>query len=56
MKQIAVFGLGYVGLTTAVGLAQLGHKVLGFDIDVSKVSAAKTPKSLVRIEGIFSSL
>jgi UDPglucose 6-dehydrogenase len=38
MKSVAVVGLGYVGLTTAIGLAKLGHKVLGFDIDSSKVN------------------
>ena len=32
-KAISVIGLGYVGLTTAVGFALKGHKVIGIDID-----------------------
>jgi GDP-mannose 6-dehydrogenase len=38
--QIAVFGLGYVGLTTAVCLAKSGHRVTGVDINVQKVNQA----------------
>jgi UDPglucose 6-dehydrogenase len=37
MTKIAVIGLGYVGITTSVGLAKLGHKVVGFDIDADRV-------------------
>lgn len=37
MSVIAVFGLGYVGITTAVGMARLGHKVIGFDINQARV-------------------
>jgi GDP-mannose 6-dehydrogenase len=35
--DISVFGLGYVGTVTAVGLARLGHRVVGVDIDRLKV-------------------
>lgn len=31
--MISVFGLGFVGLTTALGFAELGYKVYGLDID-----------------------
>jgi UDPglucose 6-dehydrogenase len=34
---ISVIGLGVVGLTTAVGFASKGHKVIGVDIDKEKV-------------------
>jgi UDPglucose 6-dehydrogenase len=34
---VVVVGLGYVGLTTAVGLAALGHRVTGIDIDCARV-------------------
>ena len=37
-KTISVIGLGVVGLTTAVGFALKGHKVIGIDIDPEKVN------------------
>ena len=36
-KVISVIGLGVVGLTTAVGFALRGHRVIGIDIDPQKV-------------------
>ena len=41
MFKVAVIGTGYVGLTTAIGLASLGHEVVGYDIDPSKVEQLK---------------
>ena len=38
MKRIAVFGIGYVGAVTAACLSQDGHRVVGVDIDASKVT------------------
>ncbi|MCL6442608.1 MAG: UDP-glucose/GDP-mannose dehydrogenase family protein [Alicyclobacillus sp.] len=38
-KQVAVMGLGYVGLATSLTLAHLGHTVVGFDPDVHKVQS-----------------
>ena len=37
MKHIAVIGVGYVGLTTAACLAELGHHVTGVDMDEGKI-------------------
>lgn len=34
---ISIVGLGIVGLTTAIGFALKGHKVIGIDIDAEKV-------------------
>lgn len=45
MSNIAVIGVGYVGLTTAVGLAHLGHKVIGIDNDSNKIEKLKLGKS-----------
>ncbi len=38
MSHVCVVGTGYVGLTTAVGLAHLGHEVIGADIDAAKIN------------------
>lgn len=35
---ITVFGLGFVGLTTALGLASKGHKVYGIDVDTERTT------------------
>ena len=37
MSQVVVIGLGYVGLSAAVGFASLGHTVVGIDIDENRV-------------------
>jgi UDPglucose 6-dehydrogenase len=37
MARLAVFGTGYLGATHAAGMAELGHEVMGVDIDVAKV-------------------
>jgi UDPglucose 6-dehydrogenase len=39
--KITVFGCGYVGLTTAVGLAEMGNRVLGVDTDPKKIALLK---------------
>jgi UDPglucose 6-dehydrogenase len=39
VTQIAVIGTGYVGLSTGVGMAELGHTVVGADIDAAKVKS-----------------
>jgi UDPglucose 6-dehydrogenase len=59
MTKIAVVGLGYVGITTAVGMAQLGHDVIGFDIDEIRVEtllAGEAPILEVGLEEALSSL
>src|SRR5712671_1094603 len=36
--RCTVFGTGYLGATHAVGMAELGHEVIGVDIDPGKVA------------------
>jgi UDPglucose 6-dehydrogenase len=36
--KVAVIGAGYVGLTTALSLAYVGHEVVGVDLDADKVA------------------
>lgn len=38
-KNVAVLGTGYVGLVTTSGLAEIGHHVIGADVDTSKIEA-----------------
>ena len=45
MKNVAIVGVGYVGLTQAVGMAPLGHKVVAYDIDKEKIATLKKGKS-----------
>lgn len=40
--RIAVFGTGYLGATHAACMAQLGHEVIGVDVDALKVSKLAT--------------
>ena len=44
-KNVTVVGQGYVGLPIAVRAAQFGHKVIGYDIDSSKISSLKLGKT-----------
>jgi UDPglucose 6-dehydrogenase len=46
MAKIAIIGTGYVGLSSAVGFANLGHDVVGVDIDkekITKLSSGQSP-------------
>ena len=36
--RCTVFGTGYLGATHAVGMAELGHEVIGVDIDPGKIA------------------
>ncbi len=56
MSRVVVIGLGYVGLTTAVGLAKLGHQVSGFDIDSSRVKLLESGKSPIYEPGLEEEL
>ena len=42
--MITVAGLGFVGLTTALGLAEKGNIVYGFDVDNNKLQTIKNKK------------
>ena len=42
--MITVIGLGFVGLTTALGFSDKGFKVYGYDIDKEKINSIKNNK------------
>lgn len=46
--QVAVIGLGYVGLPLAVGFAERGVSVTGIDMDSKKVRQVQAGKSYIR--------
>ena len=50
--KIAVVGTGYVGLVSAACFAELGHTVVGVDIDAAKVAMLKTGKSPIYEPGL----
>ena len=52
MSKIAVIGTGYVGLTTSIGLASLGHQVIGYDVDPAKVDMLQTGKLPIHEPGL----
>ena len=48
--RVAIIGQGYVGLTIAVGAADAGHSVIGFDVNENLVTSLNLGQS--HIEGI----
>src|SRR5919204_1757505 len=57
MTSIAVFGLGYVGIVTAACFADLGHDVIGVDVNPDKVAmveAGQTPVVEERIGDLIA--
>jgi UDP-N-acetyl-D-glucosamine dehydrogenase len=51
--RVAIIGQGYVGLTIAVGAADAGHSVVGFDVNDQLVSVLNAGTS--HIEGVSDS-
>lgn len=50
--KVTVIGIGYVGLVTAACLAEIGHQVMGLDIDEAKIAALKQGKVPVYEPGL----
>ncbi|MEF3312885.1 UDP-glucose/GDP-mannose dehydrogenase family protein [Paenibacillus sp. GYB004] len=49
---VSVFGLGYVGCVSAACLAQMGHKVVGVDINPDKIEMINQGKPTIVEKGI----
>ena len=56
MSVIGIIGLGYVGITTAVGMARLGHKVIGFDINQDRVDTLSFGTAPIHEAGLEAEL
>ena len=54
--QIGMIGLGYVGLVTAVGFAELGHNVYCHDIDEGKLEMLSRREPPIYEEGLQEKL
>lgn len=54
--RVTVIGLGYVGLTTAVGLATLGHQVTGVDVDRDRVATIESGRVPMHEPGLQAGL
>lgn len=52
MSRIAVIGTGYVGLTSAVCFAHLGHEVIGVDVNEDKVARLRRGETPILEEGL----
>jgi GDP-mannose 6-dehydrogenase len=50
--KIAIFGLGYVGLTAAACLTREGHEVFGIDVSDEKIAAVNAGRSPIAEPGI----
>lgn len=55
-KQIAVLGLGFVGLTLAVSLADVGYRVVGVDSDQKVVETLRSSRPHIHELGLESIL
>ena len=42
--MVTVIGLGFVGLTTALGFSEYGHKVYGIEVNPERLSTIKSGK------------
>jgi len=59
LQTVAIFGMGYVGLTLAVSLADSGFNVIGYDINkelISLISEKKPPFFEVGLQSYLESL
>ena len=56
MTSIAIIGTGYVGLSTVVGLSELGHSVVGIDINERTVDSLNSGFAPIAEKGMNQAL
>ena len=47
MTTVVVVGLGYVGLPLAMRAAEVGHRVIGYDVDAARVKLLESGESYI---------
>lgn len=50
--QVSVYGAGYVGLVTAICLAELGHQVCCVDVDAAKIAGLSQGQIPIQEQGL----
>jgi UDPglucose 6-dehydrogenase len=55
-RTVGIVGVGYVGLSTALGMAALGHHVIAADIDADRVEALNAGRVVIAEPGMESIL
>jgi UDPglucose 6-dehydrogenase len=55
-KHICIVGTGYVGMASAIGFAELGHRVTGYDIDTERIRGLQRGTTPYRETGIEEAL
>jgi len=46
-SKVGIVGLGYVGLPLAIRFAACGYRIVGFDVDESKIQTLAQGKSYI---------
>ena len=54
--RVHVIGMGFVGLTVAIGLANVGHRVTGVDIDEKLITKLQQGESIIYESGLAAKL
>jgi UDPglucose 6-dehydrogenase len=56
VSRICIIGTGYVGMASGIGLAELGHEVVGYDVLPERIAALQRGVTPYHEEGIESAL
>ncbi len=51
-KRILILGMGYVGLSAALGFAHMGHHVVGVDKDIAKINKLNSLEPIIFENGL----